>query len=199
LLPELLHDPKADALYIRFADGRLDRTDDVGGARRVDYAADGRVLGVEVMYPSDGVDVVGLPRAEDVAALVRGHGFRVASAEAVAAARAASLAADPSWERTAPARAVARAINRYRHEQGVGVRELARLLGMAPANVVRLQAGEHNPSIATLQRLARVLGLRFVVEVAPADHRGGRDRPGRWAALEEVEGADGVRVVARVD
>jgi ribosome-binding protein aMBF1 (putative translation factor) len=83
----------------------------------------------------------------------------------------AEMLADPvfraKWERTALARAVAGAVIRYRAERGLSQSALARLLGWRQPVVARLEAAEHNPSMDTLLTLARTLGLRVQVDVAP--------------------------------
>lgn len=72
------------------------------------------------------------------------------------------------WERTALARAVALALISYRVKHHLTQTRLAEKLGVRQPQVARLEMGEHTPSLEMLQRLARTLGLRFVVEVAPA-------------------------------
>src|SRR5687767_6241914 len=71
------------------------------------------------------------------------------------------------WERTALARAVANAVVAYRTREGLSQGALAEKLGMKRPAVSRLELGEHNPSIETIERLATVLALRFIVDVAP--------------------------------
>lgn len=71
------------------------------------------------------------------------------------------------WERSALARAVAVAVVGYRAEHQMTQTQLARRLGVRQPHIARLEMGEHTPSIEMLQRLSRVLGLRFIVEVAP--------------------------------
>ena len=71
------------------------------------------------------------------------------------------------WERTALARAVATAVIGYRAEHGLSQRAFARQLGMPSSQIARLELGEQNPSIDNLQRLAKGLGSRFIVAVAP--------------------------------
>jgi DNA-binding XRE family transcriptional regulator len=44
---------------------------------------------------------------------------------------------------------------------------LARLLGMHQPAIARLKADDHQPSLATLSRLARVLSLEFHIDIAP--------------------------------
>lgn len=98
------------------------------------------------------------------------------------------------WERTALARAVANAIVAYRTEHHLSQGALAAKIGMKRPGVSRLELGEHNPSIETLERLASVLDLRFIVDVSP---------PGRAPAafppdvhvVAKATGPDGTRVL----
>lgn len=78
------------------------------------------------------------------------------------------------WDRTAPARAVAHTVLRYRTEHDLSQRALGRLLGMAQPQVARLESGEHNPSIEMLVRLSRALDLEFALNIRPAG------RPARY-------------------
>ena len=79
---------------------------------------------------------------------------------------------DPSfraeWERTAYARAVANEIVRFRIEHGLTQSGLARLVGVSQAAIGRLELGEHEPKISTLQKLSQVLGITFVDTIHPA-------------------------------
>ncbi len=83
----------------------------------------------------------------------------------------AELMKDPEyariWEQTVLARAVALRLVAYRAEHGLSQTALARQLGMRQPQVARLEAGEHNPSIATLMRLSRTLGMEFHIEITP--------------------------------
>lgn len=72
------------------------------------------------------------------------------------------------WERTALARAVALAVIGYRVKHHLTQTQLAQVLGVRQPQVARMEMGEHNPSLQILQRLARALGLRFIIEVARA-------------------------------
>lgn len=85
---------------------------------------------------------------------------------------AESMRDDPEyrceWERTALAHAVARRIVEYRAAHALSQRALARQLGMPQPAIARLEAGEHNPSIETLLRLSRGLGIAFHLDVTPA-------------------------------
>src|SRR2546427_5137319 len=72
------------------------------------------------------------------------------------------------WERTHLAHEVAMRVISYRVEQGLTQIELARMLGMRQPHIARLEAGEHEPSLAMLSRLARVLGLEFHIDITPS-------------------------------
>ena len=71
-------------------------------------------------------------------------------------------------ERLALARAVGDALIGYRIAHKLSQRALAARLGLKQSAVARLEASEHNPTFETLERLAGVLGLRFVVDFGPA-------------------------------
>lgn len=72
-----------------------------------------------------------------------------------------------AWERTAIARAVAVKVIAYRAEQALSQRALAIRLGMSQPQVARLEAGEHNPTIDTLSRLAETLDVEFAIDIRP--------------------------------
>src|SRR5258708_29388798 len=61
-------------------------------------------------------------------------------------------------ERTKLANDVAIKVIAWRARHGLSQAELARKLGLRQPNVARLEAGEHEPTIATLSRPAEVLG-----------------------------------------
>ncbi|HCG02229.1 MAG TPA: hypothetical protein DEV93_17005 [Chloroflexi bacterium] len=52
-------------------------------------------------------------------------------------------------------------------EHGLSQAALARELGVSQPLVARLEAGEHEPTIATLSRLSRRLGLEFHLHITP--------------------------------
>lgn len=84
---------------------------------------------------------------------------------------AQQLRTDPEfraeWERTALGRAVAVAIVRYRAQNDLSQRDLAKRLGMKQPQVARLELGEVNPSIETLMRISSQLGIEFTIDVRP--------------------------------
>jgi transcriptional regulator with XRE-family HTH domain len=76
---------------------------------------------------------------------------------------------DPEYraehEGIALARAVAIEVTRYRVEHRPSQRALARQLVMQQPAIARVEAGDVNPSIDTLLRLARALGIEFHVDI----------------------------------
>jgi transcriptional regulator with XRE-family HTH domain len=71
------------------------------------------------------------------------------------------------WDRTTVARAVALKVLAYRTEHSLSQRGLAQKLGMTQPQLARLEAGEHNPTIDTLARLAQTLDIEFAIDVHP--------------------------------
>lgn len=71
------------------------------------------------------------------------------------------------WDETALARAVAVKLVEYRAQHEMTQTALAHKLGMKQPAVARLESGDHNPSIETLGRLARALGVEFHIDVTP--------------------------------
>ena len=72
------YDPDADALYVYLSDQPYSHGRDLDDARRIDYSSDGSPIGVEVLSPrAIGVNLSGLPREDELAAIVRELGFQV--------------------------------------------------------------------------------------------------------------------------
>lgn len=72
------------------------------------------------------------------------------------------------WDRTAMARAIALKVLTYRTEQHLSQRALAAKLGMTQPQIARIEAGEHNPTIDTLARIAQALEIEFAIDVRPS-------------------------------
>lgn len=68
-------------------------------------------------------------------------------------------------ERTQLANDVAIKVIRYRTDHGLSQAALARKLGMRQPHIARLEAGDHEPSVTMLARLADVLGLDFSLDI----------------------------------
>ena len=62
------YSPTADALAIRYAEGAFCFTAEIGEGRYLDYSTDGRVLGVEILDAQHGVELEGVPFADEVRA-----------------------------------------------------------------------------------------------------------------------------------
>lgn len=73
------------------------------------------------------------------------------------------------WERTVMARALALKVLAYRTEQHLSQRALAAKLDMTQPQVARIEAGEHNPTIDTLARIAQTLDIEFAIDVRPCE------------------------------
>jgi transcriptional regulator with XRE-family HTH domain len=71
------------------------------------------------------------------------------------------------WEQTAPARAIAVALVRYRAEHHLSQTALAKILGVKQSTVARWEIGEHNPTWEILLLLARKLGITTSLTVEP--------------------------------
>jgi DNA-binding XRE family transcriptional regulator len=54
---------------------------------------------------------------------------------------------------------IARQLTRIRAERHLSLREMAKVLGMAPSNYARLEKGSHTPSTSTLEGIAARLQL----------------------------------------
>ena len=99
------------------------------------------------------------------------------------------------WERTALARTVAIRVVSYRAQQGLSQAALADRLGIKQPAVARLESGDTNPRFETLERLTAVLGLEFLVSIAPRSTRTLLGPQVRRAAVTERVSANGARVV----
>jgi transcriptional regulator with XRE-family HTH domain len=71
------------------------------------------------------------------------------------------------WQRTQFAHKVAMRVIQYRIEHDLSQTELARRLGMRQPHIARLEAGQHEPSLTMLQRLAEVLRIEFHIDITP--------------------------------
>jgi uncharacterized protein YuzE len=78
----LLHyDESVDAAYLEVTDGAWDHQVRLDDARGINYAADGSVIGIEILSPRrKGVLLDGLPYPDDVERVMRSCGFRILQA-----------------------------------------------------------------------------------------------------------------------
>ena len=76
--PLLEYDEAGDAAYLSFSDDEWHHQVRLDDGRGINYAADGSVIGVELLSPRrKGVVLDGLPFPEDIARVVRSVGSRV--------------------------------------------------------------------------------------------------------------------------
>ena len=78
-------------------------------------------------------------------------------------------------ERLAPYEAVARFVIQRRAELGLTQEQLAERMGTSHSAISRIESGQHQTSVTTLQRLAEALDVRFVMGF----ESGPRERPVR--------------------
>jgi transcriptional regulator with XRE-family HTH domain len=69
-------------------------------------------------------------------------------------------------ERTALANAVAIRVIEYRADHDLSQMQLARQLGMHQSAIARLEAGDHEPSLSTLARLAKGMEIDFQIDIS---------------------------------
>lgn len=78
-------------------------------------------------------------------------------------------ASDPearkAYEELSPYEAIARQLIAFRIKNGLTQRDLARLAGMHQSAIARLESGEHEPTLRTLQRVTHAMGGTLVLEV----------------------------------
>lgn len=67
------------------------------------------------------------------------------------------------WEAQAPERELMRRVVEARIEEGLSQQELADRCGMKASNLCRLENGNGNPSVATLEKIAKGLGRKLEI------------------------------------
>lgn len=72
------------------------------------------------------------------------------------------------WDRLEPEFAIVGAIYEARMKKQLSQKQLSELTGIAQADISRMENGNANPSIKTLQRLAEGLGMKLKLEFVPA-------------------------------
>lgn len=69
-LPRFEYDPEADVVYVYPAEQEYSHGRDLDAERRIDYAADGTPIGVELTCVRSGVNVEGLPSAQGISRIL---------------------------------------------------------------------------------------------------------------------------------
>ncbi len=71
------YDPEADAIYIYLNTKPYAYGTDLDDERRIDYASDTTPIGVELLCVSDGVNIDGLPRKDEIIDVLESNGIKV--------------------------------------------------------------------------------------------------------------------------
>lgn len=74
---EYQYDKNADCAYILIHELTYAYSKEIDETRFVDYAKDGTVLGVELLYVSGGVDTTDLPYEHEIGNLLEKHGVKI--------------------------------------------------------------------------------------------------------------------------
>ena len=72
------------------------------------------------------------------------------------------------WDNLEPEFQIIRALIKVRSEKKISQKQLAELTGINQADISRIENGNANPSLRTLQRLAEGLGMKLKLEFIPA-------------------------------
>ena len=72
------------------------------------------------------------------------------------------------WDALDPEFSVIEAMLKARKESGLTQQQLSERTGIAQTDISKLERGNGNPSLRTLQRLAAGMGMRVKIEIVPA-------------------------------
>jgi len=72
-----------------------------------------------------------------------------------------------AWEETELGHQVARALIKLRLELNLTQEELAKRAGVPQSVIARLESGRHLPSLRSLEKIARKLGLQVKLDLVP--------------------------------
>jgi len=103
------------------------------------------------------------------------------------------------WERTALARAVAIRLVRYRVDHCLSQTRLAKVLGMKQPAVSRLEDGETNPTVETLMRISKALGIEVLLDIAPDGQRALAGKRAERAAVVQSFSSGGSSVLVAIE
>lgn len=73
------------------------------------------------------------------------------------------------WDALEPEYQIIKAMLNARNEKDMTQRELADITGIPQADISRIENGNANPSLKTLQRLAEGMGMKLKLEFVPAN------------------------------
>lgn len=73
------------------------------------------------------------------------------------------------WDELEPEYQIIKAMLDARNEKAITQKQLADITGIPQADISRLENGNANPSLKTLQRLADGMGMRLKLEFVPVN------------------------------
>lgn len=73
------------------------------------------------------------------------------------------------WDALQPERAIIQAMIDARKNSGLTQKQLSERTGIAQADISKLENGNANPSLRTLQRLAAGMGMKVKIEFLPTE------------------------------
>ncbi len=73
---EFKHDAEADAIYISLSNKPYAYGKDLDDERRIDYADDNTLIGVELLNVSKGVNLDSLPHVDEIAEAIEAEGIK---------------------------------------------------------------------------------------------------------------------------
>ena len=79
----LEHDPEVNAVYIYLLDLPQAYTEELDDSRILDYAADDKPIGIELLNVQHGIILDGLPEREAVEKLLKEHGLKVLASPSI--------------------------------------------------------------------------------------------------------------------
>ncbi len=78
-----------------------------------------------------------------------------------------------AWEESELSYQVARALIKLRLDLNLTQQELARKAGVPQSVIARLESGKHLPSLRSLERIAKRLGLQVKLDLVPKTAKAG--------------------------
>ena len=75
------------------------------------------------------------------------------------------------WDELQPEKAIVQAMIDARQKAGITQKQLSENTGIAQADISKLERGNANPSVRTLQRLAAGMGMKVKIEFIPDSSR----------------------------
>lgn len=69
------YDRYADAIYVYLSSGKYSHGEDIDEDRRIDYSSNNRPIGVELLSVSNGINLNGLPKVDEIKEILTSEGI----------------------------------------------------------------------------------------------------------------------------